>query len=128
MSLPVFKYHRDPVLSGSVQESKKKCKCCRQARGYIYSGPVYAEKDLDEAICPWCIADGSAHAKFDATFVDEENFPDDLPAAAAEEISSRTPGFSAWQSERWLACCGDAMTFVEPVGIKEIRELLEKKL
>jgi uncharacterized protein len=120
--LPVFKYHRDPILSGSVEESKKKCKCCKQARGYIYSGPVYAEKDLDNAICPWCIADGSAHTKFDATFVEADDFPEDVPPEAALEVSCRTPGYSTWQSQRWFSCCGDAMTFVEPAGIAEIRK------
>jgi uncharacterized protein CbrC (UPF0167 family) len=121
-NLPVFKYHPDPIGSGSVVESKVKCKCCGKARGYIYSGPVYAEDELDESICPWCIADGSAHEMYDASFLDCEGIPGEVPAEAMEEIEYRTPGFSTWQSERWLTCCGEAAAFLEPVGIQEIRQ------
>jgi hypothetical protein len=31
---------------------------------------VYAEAELDDQLCPWCIADGRAAAKFDAQFTD----------------------------------------------------------
>jgi hypothetical protein len=120
--LPIFKYHPDPIRSGSVAVSGKKCKCCKKARGYIYTGPAYCEEDLEEALCPWCIADGSAHSKFGATFVDEAVFPDDIAPEVVEYISQRTPGYSAWQSERWFSCDGDAMAFLEPVGVAEMRE------
>ncbi len=122
MDLPVFKYHPDPIRSGSLVKSKKKCECCKKARGYIYTASAYSEDDLEEALCPWCIADGSAHTKFDATFIDEASFPDDIPAAVVEEIAHRTPGYSSWQSEQWFSCCRDAMAFLEPVGLAEIRE------
>jgi uncharacterized protein CbrC (UPF0167 family) len=122
MNLPAFKYHRSPVQSGSVEESDKGCKCCGEIRGYIYVGPVYSETDLEESICPWCIGDGAAHQKFNATFVDEEALPDELPESVVQALSQRTPGYDSWQPERWFACCGDAMTYLEPAGIREIRE------
>jgi uncharacterized protein CbrC (UPF0167 family) len=122
IDLPIFKYHPDPIRSGSLVKSKKKCECCKKARGYIYAGPTYCEDDFEEALCPWCIGDGSAHAKYDATFVDEAVFPDDVPPAVVEEIACRTPAYSAWQSEQWFSCCRDAMAFLEPVGAAEIRE------
>jgi uncharacterized protein CbrC (UPF0167 family) len=122
MTLPTFRYHPDPIRSGSIVESGETCRCCEKGRGYIYSGPVYAEEDLDDAICPWCIADGSAQEMFDASFVDTEAFPDSVPESAMEEISLRTPGYNAWQSEQWPACCGDATAFLTPAGIQEIRE------
>jgi uncharacterized protein CbrC (UPF0167 family) len=121
MNLPVFKYHRDPMQSGSVIESNTTCKCCSEIRGYIYTGPVYAEDELDDSLCPWCIADGSAHTTFDATFVDDAELPDALPAEAIDELVCRTPGYSAWQTERWFSCCGDAMVFLEPAGLVELR-------
>jgi len=121
-NLPVFKYHPDPIRSGSVQESKEKCRSCGQARGFIYTGPVYSEEDLEDALCPWCIADGSAHKKFDALFIDSEAFPDDVPEPVMEEIACRTPGYSAWQSEQWFTCCGEATAFLEPAGIQDIRQ------
>jgi uncharacterized protein len=121
MTLPNFRYHPDPIASGSIIESEVECLGCGQKRGYICTAPVYAEEELDDAICPWCIADGSAHKKFDATFVDSEAFPDGTPDAAVEEISERTPGFNSWQSEQWPLCCDDATAFLKPAGIVEIR-------
>jgi uncharacterized protein CbrC (UPF0167 family) len=122
MNLPVFKYHRDPIQSGSVKQSTARCRCCGEARGYIYTGPVYSEHDLDDSICPWCIAEGTAHTKFDASFVDEAALPDELRENITQEVAWRTPGYNSWQSEQWFACCNDAMRFLEPAGIREIRE------
>jgi uncharacterized protein CbrC (UPF0167 family) len=119
---PVFKYHPDPILSGSLVISGKKCVCCNKARGTIYTASSYCTEDIEQALCPWCIASGAAHEKFDAAFIDEAAFPDDIPAAVVEEIAWRTPGYSSWQSERWFACCRDAMAFLEPVGLAEIRK------
>lgn len=122
MELPVFRYHPDPIASGSIVVSDKACACCGKARGFVYTASVYCEAELDdEALCPWCIADGSAHEKFDASFTDFSGLPDNLPPDIAEEIAFRTPGFSTWQSERWLGCCGDAAAFLEPVGTEELR-------
>ena len=120
MTFPAFRYHPDPIQSGSVVPSDAECACCGEARGFVYDGPVYGE-DAGEPVCPWCIADGRAHAERDATFVDSEAFDDGTPDAAMTEISERTPGYSAWQSERWPACCGDATAFLEPVGVAELR-------
>jgi len=58
--LPSFKYHQDPIATGSVRASDTRCLACGQVRGFIYTGPVYDTDDLEKAICPWCIADGSA--------------------------------------------------------------------
>jgi uncharacterized protein len=121
MTLPIFKYHPDPVASGSVVQSDTSCDCCGKARGYIYTTPIYAEEDTPNGICPWCIAEGKAHKKLDATFVDSEAFMGDAPEDAIEEITERTPGYSAWQGEQWPVCCEDATAFIEPLGITEIR-------
>ncbi len=121
MKLPHFRYHPDPVRTGSVAESANVCRRCRQARGFIYRGPVYAEQDLDDAICPWCIADGSAAAAFDATFVDEEGISTDATEAIYDELCRRTPGFNSWQKEQWPMCCEDATAFLAPVGLTELR-------
>jgi uncharacterized protein CbrC (UPF0167 family) len=121
MDLPVFRYHPDPIASSSVEASDAQCLCCNQQRGFIYTGPAYCEEELDEALCPWCIADGSAHDEFDVSFVDEALIPDGIPPEVVAEIAFRTPGFSGWQQEKWLGCCGDAAAFLEPAGYGEIR-------
>ncbi len=122
MPLPTFRYHPDPLKSGSIVQSQAACRACGQARGYIYTGPVYSEEELDDRLCPWCIADGSAHEKFDATFVDHTAFTEDVPETVMAEITRRTPGFSAWQTEQWPCCCDDATAFLQPAGIKELRQ------
>src|SRR5215471_19277004 len=121
MDLPVFRYHPDPIASGSVVASGAECLCCNKRRGFIYTGPAYCEAELDGALCPWCIADGAAHETFGASFTDEALFPDGLPQEVIEEVAFRTPGFSGWQQEKWLACCGDAAAFVEAAGRAELR-------
>lgn len=120
-TVPRFRYHPDPVDTGSVVASDATCAVCKEARGFIYAGPVYAENDLSDAICPWCIASGSAYEMFGATFVDSEAFADGTPETTMTEISERTPGYAAWQAEVWPACCDDATAFLGPVGIAEIR-------
>ena len=125
MSSPTFKYHPDPIATGSVKQSDAVCECCGQQRGFIYTGPVYCVEELSECICPWCIADGSAHTKFDAEFTDSAGIgshylTQQVSPAVVEEVAFRTPGFSGWQQERWLACCRDAATFVGRAGHAEL--------
>src|SRR5262249_35764306 len=85
------------------------------------AGSPYCEEELEDAICPWCIADGSAHRKYDASFSDPAGFPDDVPKEIVEEVAYRTPGFSSWQQERWLGCCGDGAAVLEPGGYAETK-------
>jgi len=121
-NLPLFHYHPDPIRSGSVIESQARCRSCGTGRGFIYTGPVYAEGELGDALCPWCIADGSAHEKFDATFVDSEAFAENVAETAIIVITERTPGFSTWQQEKWPSCWSEPAAFLTPAGINEIRE------
>jgi len=120
-TLPHFRYHPDPIDTGSITQSDAECVVCGEQRGLIYTGPVYAERDFENAICPWCIADGSAARSLGATFVDREAFADDTPVAVITEISERTPGYGRWQPKEWPSCCGDAAAFLGPFGIAEIR-------
>jgi len=124
-ALPQFKYHPDPIRSGSIVPSNKKCDICGQAREFIYDGPVYCEDEPD-AVCPWCIADGSAHQKLDAEFVDRAAIGGDdwesISPTIEEEVAFRTPGFSGWQEQRWFTHCSDAAEFIGPMGKEELRE------
>jgi uncharacterized protein CbrC (UPF0167 family) len=106
MQLPTFKYHPDPLATGSVIKSDAECVCCGEARGYVYAGPVYAEEEYEQSICPWCIADGSAHDDLGATFTDEDGIGghgewDDVQQDVIDEVAHRTPGFTGWQQEQW---------------------------
>ncbi len=112
VGLPLFAYHPDPLATGSVEPSEARCACCARARGFIYTGPVYAVEDLDREICPWCIADGSAAARFGAAYIDDHTLVRaGLPEEVIREVTQRTPGFRSWQGEAWKCCCGDAGVF-----------------
>jgi uncharacterized protein CbrC (UPF0167 family) len=135
MSLPEFRYHPDPISTGSIKASEATCVCCDQARGYIYAANTYCEEDLEEALCPWCIADGSAAAKFDATFSDDNSLLEaDISVEIVEEVTRRTPGFTSWQQELWQTCCDDACEFhgdatkanLKALKGKSLEEILEQ--
>jgi len=71
MTLPHFKYHPDPLSTGSIEESNAICKCCGKTCGYIYKGTAFSVQNCHACICPWCIADGSAHEALDVCFTAE---------------------------------------------------------
>lgn len=134
MTLPKFTYHPDPIATGSTVASEDICICCGQARGFIYKGPAYAVEELVDCVCPWCIADGSAHRKFDAEFTDMAGIGghdewDKVPDTVRDEVAHRTPGFSGWQQAMWWTHCGDAAEFLGPMGYEQASaygpELLE---
>ncbi|MBZ5606979.1 MAG: CbrC family protein [Acidobacteriia bacterium] len=120
--LPTFKYHPDPVATGSIQQSESPCLGCNRIRGYIYVGPAYSEKFhyLSGSLCPWCIAEGSAAKRFGATFTDT-GLMEDVSEAVLEEVGTRTPGFESWQQEQWLTCCEDAAAFLGLAGAAELK-------
>jgi len=114
-ALPSLRYHPDPIATGSVRASSETCACCEGIRGFVYTGPVFGEAELDNALCPWCIADGSAHERFDAEFTDAESVGlgwEPVADAVADEVAFRTPGFTGWQQERWASHCEDAAAYI----------------
>ena len=124
--LPAFRYHPDPLDTGSIVPSDATCRSCGQPRGYVYAPPPAAEEDLQSALCPWCIADGSAARQFDAEFTDPASvggygqWDEQVSDEIVEEVSRRTPGFSGWQEEKWWTHCGDAAEFLGPAGRQEL--------
>ncbi|HEY6330106.1 MAG TPA: CbrC family protein [Blastocatellia bacterium] len=130
ITLPAFKYHPDPLATGSIKaDPEVECMSCEQVRGYIYVGPVYTAQDidLDEQLCPWCIADGTAADKFDAIFNDCGTL-EDITSDVADEIEDRTPGFTAWQAGQWLSCCDDGAAFLGLAGAKELKKQFPKAI
>jgi hypothetical protein len=125
--LPRFKYHPDPLASGSIVPSPNACRSCGRVRGFIYSGPTYTVEELEDSICPWCISEGTAHEKFDASFTDITQVGGSewiaVSRPVAEEVAFRTPGFSGWQAERWFTHCEDAGEFLGPMGRTELEAI-----
>ena len=102
------------------------CVSCQRQRGFVYTVPVYALEELAEALCPWCIADGTAAARFDAEFTDVGfGVRADVPRTVIEEVSRRTPGFVGWQQEYWLYHCRDATAFTGPAGHADVAAVPE---
>src|SRR5690349_16202803 len=101
MKLPAFTYHAAPVHKGIIETSEGTCSCCGQARGFAYVGPVRllsSNGDHPRELCPWCIADGSAAARFGVQFVRARALvSQDLAPGIVEEVTCRTPGYSSWQ-------------------------------
>jgi uncharacterized protein len=123
-ALPVFRYHPDPVASGSIERSSVLCASCGKPRTHIYVGPTYAEGDFSGQICPWCIADGTAATKFAVEFTDVGwGDSEQVSESIRDVLAHRTPGFHAWQQDHWLFHCGDACAFLGRVGRDEVAEL-----
>jgi uncharacterized protein CbrC (UPF0167 family) len=68
--------------------------------GAMSIAQTYGVRELT-TVCPWCIADGSAHEKFGVEFTDWASIGGGHWEAVSEEIANevafRTPGFSGWQ-------------------------------
>lgn len=118
-ALPRFRFHPDPVLSGAFEPADDPCDVCGQARGLVYTGPCYVEDDFDAVLCPWCIADGSAFARYGVTFHELSPRPG-LDLTVAEEIEERTPGLLSSNPIEWPLCCEVPMAYLEPAGQAEL--------
>lgn len=119
--LPEFPYHPDPLATGSVVAASGACACCGRERGHLYTGPVYGMGEPDGRLCPWCIADGSAAARYEAHFCGNL-VGGDVPREVLAAVAERTPGFSAWQDPQWLLHCGDGAAFLGRAGAAELAD------
>lgn len=140
--LPVFKYHPRPLETGAFSDDKiVTCNCCEQSTNVYYSGPFYCAEDVD-ALCPWCIADGSAAKKFDGSFQDDGSidgvkalyddegeltgFENPWPQESTVTLTQRTPGYHGWQQEYWLSHCNDFCAFIGYVGWQDIADKVDQ--
>ena len=124
-TLPVFKYNPEAEKWEILIRKNTTCPVCQQSTEYVYDGPFYAEADVDN-ICPWCIADGRAAEKYAGEFQDSASCEEVVDEASLIELTTRTPGYTGWQQERWLSHCGDFCAFKGYVGWKEIKSLRDE--
>ncbi|MFE2322761.1 CbrC family protein [Streptomyces sp. NPDC059385] len=130
MAEPTFRYHPDPLASGSALRTDHVCSVCGMRRQIRYQGPIYGRQP--DSLCLQCIHSGAASSAlgiagggdedFDMSevFSDAVDVPDDVPLSVVEEITRRTPGFAGWQQESWLYHCGDGAAFLGPAGYREL--------
>jgi uncharacterized protein len=109
---PEFRYFADPIAHGCVKPSGERCVCCGEASGFVYDASIYTyeEKQPGGNICPWCIADGTASAKYAAKY--PASFNDAPTGEGRDEVNHRTPGIITWQGRPWPSCCGECCRFV----------------
>ncbi|XPV74699.1 MAG: CbrC family protein [Desulfovibrio sp.] len=108
---PYFKYHPDPFASLSMEKRTGICDCCGKETPFIYETSFYAIKRPD-TLCPWCIANGKAAAKYNGKFnTSDPLYAAGIPEYIIKKVCERTPGYSSWQEERWLSHCNDACAF-----------------
>ena len=121
--LPRFKYHPDPLSTGSFEEGEEKiCPCCGNKSKVYYSSFPYCTEDV-EYICPTCISNGEAAKKFDAIFVNNAEWHGEPDKEKDDELFRRTPGYLSWQGEHWLSCCDDYCAYIGTVGTRELKAM-----
>ena len=121
--LPFFKYHPDPLETGSFEEGEEKiCPCCGNKSNVYYSSFPYCSEDV-EYICPTCISNGEAARKFDAEFVQNAEWHGENDEEKDDELFHRTPGYMSWQGEYWLSCCDDYCAYMGTVGTRELKAM-----
>ena len=121
--LPFFKYHPDPLETGSFEEGEEKiCPCCGNKSKVYYSSFPYCSEDV-EYICPTCISNGEAARKFDAEFVQNAEWHGENDEEKDDELFHRTPGYMSWQGEYWLSCCDDYCAYMGTVGTRELKAM-----
>lgn len=121
--LPRFKYHPDPLSTGSFEEGEEKiCPCCGNKSKVYYLSFPYCTEDV-EYICPTCISNGEAAKKFDAIFVSNAEWHGEPDKEKDDELFRRTPGYLSWQGEHWLSCCDDYCAYMGTVGTRELKAM-----
>jgi len=123
-ALPSFRYHPNPEQTGVIVKEEIICEGCGNKSEYNYVGPIYSPHDIQQ-LCPWCIKNGTAAEKLDASF--QQDFDQSVKSEAAiEELVKRTPGYFTWQGEYWPSHCNDFCAFLGDVDGDGIQALLRK--
>lgn len=115
---PTFRYYADPFGEGRFLRSEKPCDVCERARGWVFDGLIYSAEVDDALICPWCIADGSAIAKWSGSF---NEIDARIPAERDTEVRHRTPHIETWQDWSWPVHCDDACRYLGQRNAAQLR-------
>lgn len=128
MELPRFKYNPVAYDIKVFIHEVGECSVCNEQRSIKYDGSFSADEN-PEYICPWCIENGAAAAKYDGSFVDYhgiENPNGLVPRTMLDVVSLRTPSYIAWQQEAWLSHCNEPCAFIGYADRERIKPLIEE--
>jgi len=129
-----FKYHKNPLKSGSFKNDKTvKCECCNEETDLYYPGPFYNVVKNVEALCPACIGTGRAIEKFTGKYSSGKTAVPSFVASAEKiegehtetrkkQLYEHTPSYQGWQDEKWLAHCDDYCRYIGYVGWDELNQ------
>lgn len=125
--VPKFKYHPNPLKTGSIVSKKIDCSSCGKKSNYSYEGPFYSQDTLS-GICPYCIASGFAAKKYNGEFTTTYQCEVNNDVKK-DELLHKTPGFNSAQEGHWLSHCDDFCEFLGEVSWNEIVRLgIEKEI
>ncbi|WP_081790755.1 CbrC family protein [Deinococcus phoenicis] len=105
-----FPYYADPLADGCFKQEAITCEVCEQRREWAYTGGLYAANEPD-SLCPWCVADGSAAARFEGTFQDVY-FSETASTESRSAVLERTPRVVLWNPVHWPDHCGECCTYL----------------
>ncbi|CNJ22051.1 hypothetical protein HB991_17330 [Yersinia mollaretii] len=108
-TLPHFIYVSDEYAREIFTKGTVKCDCCEKMSDYSYIGPIHMPGTADPILCPWCIHDGSAAKKYQASF--NELYDGELAASIHTIVREQTPGYCTWQDLSWATHCHDACVY-----------------
>lgn len=109
--LPFFRFHPKPLETKAIIPIEIVCRVCLQHRPHKYQGPFYSDVEVED-LCPWCIADGSAAAKYRGEFHDKDSVEGPVGIESIEELIHRTPGYLGLQEDDWPIHCGEICEFL----------------
>lgn len=119
-----FKYHPNPIETGAfIRGDSKECNCCGKSTDIWYVSPFYTVADGINCICPECISNGLAAERFAGEFQDSSSVDKVSDNKRLDELIHRTPGYSGWQQEYWIAHCDDYCAFLGYVGWDDLIRL-----
>lgn len=132
--LPYFRFHPNAYDLGAFTRADGRCDACGMDRAVRYTGSFYAVDEVDY-ICAWCVADGTAAARFEGEFSDyaciegiphEPGLPATVDVDEAMEVSTRTPSYPSWQQEEWRSHCGRPCAFLGDIGASGLHDFLDE--
>lgn len=120
-ALPQFPYYADPVGDGRIVRQDITCGVCGLARTWAYVGGIYAQ-EKPEALCPWCVADGQAAARYDGQFQDAD-FSEEANAESVLAVLRQTPRVMIWNPIFWPDHCHECCVYLGVLIPSESPEL-----
>ncbi len=122
--LPPFTYVSDEYVKTVFVKTTSTCDCCQKESPYSYSGPIYVAGNKDITLCPWCIHDGSAAKKYQASF--NEIYDEELAELIVTTVREQTPGYNSWQDQCWATHCNDACVYHGDATSEDVAEASEQ--